>query len=79
VELAVVEVDAGFAEVVEIGEDSGYSVDRVVWAGDVDSVGAEVDGDVQTVFEEAKVFVAGPIQGLNTRRDFDSFFIQVVI
>jgi hypothetical protein len=76
VEFAVLEVDAGLSEVLEIGEDAGDSVEGVVWAGDMDGVGALVDGDVQTIFKEAKVFVAGPVQGLNASGDVEGSFIQ---
>ena len=72
------EVDAGFAEGVEVGEDlfdAGYAVG---FAGDVDGVGAEVDGDVELVFEEAEVFVVGPVEGFDAGGDFEGFFYQVV-
>jgi hypothetical protein len=48
------------------------------FAGNVDSVGAEIDRDVEFVLEEAEVFVVGPVQGLNARCDFQGFFNQVV-
>jgi hypothetical protein len=79
VEFAIVQVDAGFSEVLEVGEDAGDPVERVVRAGDMDGVGAEVDGHVQIIFKEAKVFVAGPVQGLNARGDVEGSLIQVVI
>jgi hypothetical protein len=42
----------------------------------MDGVGAEIDGDVETIFEEAEVFVAGPVQGLNARGDFKRDFLR---
>ena len=50
----------------------------VGFAGNVDGVGAEIDRDVEFVFEEAKVFVVGAVQGLDARGDFQGFFNQVV-
>ena len=79
VELAVLERDAGLAEVLVVAEDAGDPVDVLVGSGDVDSVGAEIDGHVQAIFEEAKIFVASPVQGLNASSDFEGFFIQAVI
>ena len=77
VELAVVEVDAGLAEGVEVGEDAGDAVDAASSVtGDLDGVGAEIDGDVQAIFHEAKIFVAGSVQGLNAGGDFEGFFVQ---
>jgi len=34
---------------------------------------------MQTIFKEAKVFVAGPVEGLNASGDVEGSFIQVVI
>jgi hypothetical protein len=34
---------------------------------------------MQAIFQEAKVFVAGPIQGLNASGDVKGSLIQVVI
>ena len=76
VELAVVEVDAGFAERVEVGEDAGDAVDIGLRAGELDVVGAEVDGYVETIFHEAEVFVAGSVERFNTGCDLEGFFVQ---
>jgi hypothetical protein len=46
---------------------------------DVYSVGPEVDHHLQAIFHKAKVFVAGPVQGLNTRRDLKGFFNQAFV
>ena len=78
VEFAIMQVDAGFAEVVEVGEDAFDARDIAGFAGHMDGVGAEIDGDVEFVLEEAEVFVAGPVQGLNANGDFQGFFDQVV-
>ena len=40
-------------------------------AGDLDGVGAQVDGDIQTIFQQAQVFVAGTKQGFDIRADFN--------
>jgi len=45
----------------------------------VDGVGAEIDGHMQAIFKEAKVLVAGPVQGLNAGSNVEGSFIQVVI
>jgi hypothetical protein len=73
-----VEVETGFAEGVEVGEDlldAGYGVG---FAGDVDGVGAQIDGDVQLVLEEAKIFIVGTVEGLDAWGNFEGFFDQVV-
>ena len=44
VEFAIMEIGAGLSEVFEVGEDAGDSFNRVVWAGDMDGVGAQIDG-----------------------------------
>jgi hypothetical protein len=78
VEFAVVEIDAGFAEDVEVEEDlldAGYIG---VVAGDVDGVGAEIDGDAELVFEESQVFVVGAVEGFDAGGDFKGFFDQLV-
>ena len=71
------QVHARFSERIEVGEDANHPVDSVLRSSHVNGVRSKVDGDVQTIFHQAKVFVAGPVQGLNTRGDFDGLFIQV--
>jgi hypothetical protein len=44
----------------------------------VDAVGAEIDGDVEFVLEEAEIFVVCPVEGFDARSDFEGFFDQVV-
>ena len=78
VEFAVVQVDAGFSEGVEVGEDLFDADDAVGFAGDVDGVGAEIDSYVEFVLEEAEIFVVGPVEGFDARSDFEGFFDQVV-
>ena len=77
VKLAVMEVDAAFPEGVEVGKDTLDPCDASGIAGDMDSVGAEIDGDVQAIFEEAKVFVVGAVERLDTGSDFDGLSYQV--
>ena len=72
------EVDAELSEGVEVGEDLFDTGDVVGFAGYLNGVGAEIDRDVEFVFEEPEIFVVGPVQGLNARRDFQGFFDQVV-
>jgi hypothetical protein len=36
----------------------------------VDGVRAEIDGDIEFILDEAKVFVVGPVQGLDANGDF---------
>jgi hypothetical protein len=78
VEFAIVKVEAGFAEVVEVCEDPLYTGYGVGVPGDMDGIGAEVDRDVESVFEETEVFVVGPIEGLDAGGNFQGFFDQVV-
>jgi hypothetical protein len=63
---------------VEVFEDLLNAGDGFKFAGDVDSVGAEINGYVKLVLEEAEIFVVGPIKGFDTRSDFEGFFDQVV-
>jgi hypothetical protein len=44
----------------------------------VDGVGAEINGYVQLVLEEAKIFIVGPVEGFYARSDFEGFFYQLV-
>jgi len=46
--------------------------------GDLDLVRSEIDRYLKTVFHKPKVLIAGPVQGLNTRRDLKGFFYQAV-
>jgi hypothetical protein len=78
VEFAVVEVDAGFSEGVEVEEDLFNTGDILGFAGYLDGVGAEIDRDVEFVFEEPEIFVVGPVEGLDARGDFQGFFYQLV-
>ncbi len=78
-EFAVLQGDAGLAEVLVVAEDASDTVDVLVGSGDVDGVGPEIDGHVQAIFQEAKIFVASPVQGLNASSDVEGFFIQAVI
>ena len=72
------EINAGLAEGVEVEKDLLDAGDGLKFAGDVDGVGAEIDGDVKLVLEEAEVFVVGPVEGFDARGDFEGFFDQVV-
>ena len=75
-QFAVLEDDATAPEAVEIGEYLDDAGDLDVLAGDVDGVGTEVDGDVETVFEEAEVFVASAVKRLDSGSDFKGLFDQ---
>ena len=75
-EFAILEDDSGLAEAVEVGKDLGGAAYGCFFAADVDGVGAEVDGDAETVFEEAKVFVAGSVEGFDAGGDVECFFDQ---
>ena len=61
VEFAVLEIDAELSEGVEVGEDLFDTGDVVGFAGDLNRVGAEIDRDVEFVFEEPEIFVVGPV------------------
>ena len=71
------EIDAGPAQGVEVRKDAGDAVDCFVRTCDLYGVGAEVDCDLETVFEEAEVFVAGSVEGFDTGGDFQGFFAQI--
>jgi len=73
------EIDSGFAESVEVGEDADDATYGFFGAFDVYGVRTEIDGDVEGVFEEAEVFVAGPVEGLDAGGDFNGLFIQMSI
>ena len=78
VEFAVVQIDAGFTKGVEVGKDLFDARNAVGFAGDMDGIGAEIDCDVEFVFEETEIFIVGSVQRLNARGDFQGFFDQVV-
>ena len=73
---AILEYHAGSAKRVEIGEDLRGAGYLSFFAGDVNGVGAEVDGDVESIFKESKIFIAWAVKRLNTGRDFDGLFNQ---
>ncbi len=66
------------AEALVVGEDALHLFGTGGSAGDVDGVAAEIDGDVETIFQESKVFVAGPVQGLNAGCNLERLFDQAV-
>jgi hypothetical protein len=76
VEFAVMKVEAGLAELIEIGEDLLDSSYVLGFSGDVDGVGTEVDVDLKAVLEEAEVFVTCAIERLDAWGDFNRFFDQ---
>ena len=55
------EVDAEFPKGVEVGEDLLDSGDVGGFAGDLNGIRAEIDRDVEFIFEEPEIFVVGPI------------------
>ena len=73
VELSVMEIDTGFAQGFKVQEELRYAADGGRVAGDVYAVGAEIDIDVEAVFQETEVFVVGSVEGLNTGGDGDNF------
>jgi hypothetical protein len=78
VQLAVVEVHAGFSEIVEVQKDlfdAGYVG---LGAGDVDAVRAKIDVYVKLVLEEVEILIVSPIEGFDAGGDFEGFFDQVV-
>jgi hypothetical protein len=79
VEFAILQGYAGSAEGVEVGEYLSGAGDLALFAGDVRGVGAEVDGDVETIFEQAEILVACAVKGLDAGSDFDCLFDQAGI
>ena len=73
VEVAVIELEAGLLQLIVVGEEllgAGYVAGR---AFDFDVIGAQVNVDVQAVFEHVQVFVARAEQGLDVGTDFNTF------
>src|SRR6185437_5883310 len=62
-----------------VGEDALYLRHARLRAGHYNCIGPEVDRDAEGIFHQAKVFVAGPVQGLNARRDLQGFFDQAFV
>src|SRR5207244_3711057 len=63
-EITIVEGVPGFAQVFEVGKDllrAGDVLRRAIYA---DGIRIHVDGDVQAVFHDVQIFVAGAEQGL---------------
>src|SRR5580693_6100160 len=61
-----------------IGEDLLGAFDSTGGPVKFDGIRAQVDGDVQAVFEDVQVLVPGAEQGLNMRSDFDTFLHSVL-
>ena len=75
-QLAVEDLLAVRAQVVEVVEDlfdPGYILGRAV---DLDGVGLEIDGDIEPVLKQVKVLVAGTEQGFEIGTKFDVFLHQ---
>ena len=72
-QLAVEDLLAVRAQVVEIVEDlldPGYILGRAV---DLDGVGLEIDDDIESILKQVKVFVARSEQGFEIGTKFDVF------
>ena len=54
-------------QLIVVGKHLFYAVDVRRRAGNFDRIGAQVDGHVQTIFQQAQVFVAGTKQGFDIR------------
>jgi hypothetical protein len=76
VELAVVEVDAAFAECVEVLEDAFDAGDGFRFTHDPEAVGAEIDSDVEAVFHKTEVLIARAEERLDTGSDGKRFCRQ---
>jgi hypothetical protein len=50
----------------------------LIRSGDMDRIRTKIDRYLKTVFHKPKVFVAGPVQGLNASSDLEGLFYQVV-
>ena len=47
------QIDSGFAQSIEVSEDACNAFYRDGFASDLDSVGAEIDGNVQAIFHQS--------------------------
>ena len=70
-EVAVHKAETVAVKMLIVGKHLFGAVDIAGRSVDLDGVCAQVDGDVQAVFEQAQVFVAGAKQGFDIRADFD--------
>src|SRR6185369_6749311 len=73
IEIAVYELVAAFPQVFVIGEDLLGAVHVGRRSFDLDGVCAKIDLNLQAVFEQAQVFVAGPEKSFDIRADIDIF------
>ena len=70
-EVAVNEVMAVAQQVLVIGKNLLGAANVDGSTDDFDGFGAQVDGDVQTIFQQAQVFVSGAKQGCDIRAYFN--------
>ena len=77
--LAMLPRDTRTAQRVEIGEDLRDSAYRSLVARNVNGIRAQIDGDMEPVFEESEVFVASPIERLDPRGNFNLFSCQAFV
>ncbi len=77
-QLAVLQRYAAAPQTLVVGEDAFHLLHSLRRPGHLDRVRTKVDRHMKAVFHQPKVLVAGPIQGLNTRRDLEGFFNQAV-
>ena len=73
---AVVQVVTCFAEGVKVREDLLDPPDLEGLSGDVNPIRAEVDGDVEAVFEQPEILIAGAVERFNARADRNDRFNQ---
>jgi hypothetical protein len=76
VEFAVLQRYAAFAEGVEVCENLRGAADGRFVAGNVNSVGADVDLDLHACFEQVQVFVTRAVQGFDSGCNCNSLFDQ---
>src|SRR5215469_5475077 len=75
-QLSVVEIYTHLAKLIEIREDALHPRNAVGIASHVNGVGSEIDGDAQRVFHQAKVFIMGTVEWLDSGCDLDSLSDQ---
>ena len=70
-EIAVHEGVTAALQVLVVGKDLLSAGDVGGCSGNLDGIGPQVDGHVQTIFQQAQVFVSGSKQGFDIWADFD--------
>ncbi len=75
-QLAILQRHPGAPQRIEVRKYLRGASHRGVFPADLDRIGPEVDRNVQSILQQAKIFIAGSVEGLDTWGHVERFFQQ---